>query len=96
MVAATFPAFLARERSDRQPEVRSIGESESGRHDANDSVGTPVQGDGLIHDVCVAAEPLAPQRVTQDNHRRRPGLVLVVTEDAADCRSGPERGEGVR
>ena len=95
MVAATFPTLLVRERPDRQPEVRAARKSKARWQNANHGVGTPVECDGLIYGAGVASKPVRPQRVAQNHHGRRAGLVFIIVEQAADGRLSSQCGEAV-
>src|SRR5207253_1881237 len=58
---------------------------ESGRHHANDSVGTQRKRDLFADDFRIAIEEALPGRMAKDHHTWN-GVVVFTREDAAECR----------
>ena len=69
--------------------VKSVGQRESARHDADDAPRDAVELDDLVDDARIAAEAVLPDAVAEDDHRRAARTVLVLREAAA--RAGAAR-----
>lgn len=87
-------------RAQRCPDIRRrIGShvssarreaAETGRHNANDGMGSAPQIDGTAHDGRIGMEDALPETVAEDCERGTIGHILLASEFAADERLDPE------
>src|ERR1043166_3800466 len=79
----------------RGPQIVFVAECEIRRHDANDFVGNPVQGDAAADRARVAPEITLPETVAEDHDHLTAGVIFVGNEDAAARGPHAERIEKI-
>jgi hypothetical protein len=66
-------------------------------HDTNNPVYIPVERELLAKSIGLAAKAPLPERITQNNARRRSGaIVFIRCEETAQRRTSPQQREEVR
>ena len=96
IVAPSVEQVSRRERH-RQPELGApVGEPEGRRHHADHGVGSAVEGHRRAQDRRAPTEPVAPQRVAEENDAIGAGDLFVRAKGAAQERPHAEQREHPR